>query len=245
MLFDLLSALRLGDANYLKFAITSVLLALPIILLALCVHEMAHGFIANKLGDPTAKYMGRLTLNPLKHLDPFGFLAMLCFGFGWAKPVPINTRYFKKPRRDTMLCALAGPISNIILAFIFAAAYKLTVVSAGVNDLGVYIKMRNGADLGVTDFLVLLFSSGIWLNLGLAVFNLLPIPPLDGSKVLYSFLPPNAYFKMIQYEQYITIGFFVYLLLEQYLPIQIVSTLINFITEYICRLFDIILFFIK
>ena len=243
MLFRLLTAMKSGDTESLKIAIMLVLLSLPIILLALCVHETAHGYIAKKLGDPTASYMGRLTLNPLKHLDPFGFLAMLCVGFGWAKPVPIDTRYFKKPRRDMAICAIAGPISNILMAFIFMVAYKITCTFTGLSQLVVDYKMQLGIDLGVADFAVLLFALGVTLNISLAVFNLLPIPPLDGSKVLYKFLSPSTYFKALQYEQYITMGFFLYLLIEQYLPIQIVSTVVDFASAYIIKLFNLILFF--
>ena len=104
------------------------LLSLPIILLALSVHEASHGIMANKLGDPTAKNFGRLTLNPLKHIDPFGFLCMLFFHFGWAKPVPVNSRYFKKPRRDMALTATAGPVSNILISLIFAGLLRLDLL---------------------------------------------------------------------------------------------------------------------
>lgn len=240
MLFEFLSAMKSGDMSILKDAFASLLLALPIILIALCVHETAHGFVANKLGDPTAKYMGRLTLNPLKHLDPFGFLAMLCFGFGWAKPVPVNSRYFKKPRRDMALCAIAGPISNILLAFVFCLLLKLTVLLAEGN---IYAIATNAALANVVSSVLELFSLGVVLNISLAVFNLFPIPPLDGSKVLYMFLPPNAYFKMLQYEQYITMGFFLYLMLESFLPFSIVSSIVNLVSNYIVRFFNLILFF--
>ena len=240
MLFELFYAMKSGNSELLKTTLTLLLLSLPIILLALCVHETAHGFVAKKLGDPTAKYMGRLTLNPLKHLDPFGFLAMLCFGFGWAKPVPIDTRYFKKPRRDMAICALAGPVSNILLAFVFALLYKLTHLIATENIIAL---AQNEALLNVVSTVLDLFSIGIMLNISLAVFNLLPIPPLDGSKVLYMFLSPSAYFKVLQYERYITYGFFFYLLIESFLPIQIVSLLIDIVSGAILDLFNLILFF--
>ena len=106
--------------------IIQLLLCLPIIFLSLSLHETAHGFMAYKFGDPTARNEGRLTLNPIKHLDPFGFLCMLLVGFGWAKPVPINTRYFKKPRRDIALTSLAGPVSNLLLGFIFVVILRFT-----------------------------------------------------------------------------------------------------------------------
>lgn len=240
MLFDFINAMRLGDADILKDALASLLLSLPIILLALCVHETAHGFVANKLGDPTAKYMGRLTLNPLKHLDPFGFLAMLCFGFGWAKPVPVNSRYFKKPRRDMAICALAGPVSNVLLAFIFALILKLVLLLVNAN---IYSIAANDVLFNIIRAVIELLSLGVALNISLAVFNLFPIPPLDGSKVLYMFLPPNVYFKVLQYEQYITYGFFLFLMLESFLPVSIISTIVSFVSGKLIDLFNLILFF--
>ena len=109
-----------------------MLLSLPIVFLALSVHETAHGYVAYKLGDPTAKNLGRLTLNPIKHIDPLGFICMLLCGYGWAKPVPVNTRYFKKPKRDMALTGLAGPVSNILLALIFILILRLEVFIMGI-----------------------------------------------------------------------------------------------------------------
>ena len=242
MLFDLIAAMRSGSAEDLKITVSIILLSLPVILLALCVHEVAHGYVASKLGDPTAKSMGRLTLNPLKHLDPFGFLAMLCFGFGWARPVPINPRYFKKPRQGMAICALAGPISNILMALLFSVGYKLLSNATGTFVSGGAIYYYT--ELGMADFAVILCYLGVTLNISLAIFNLLPIPPLDGSKVLYTFLPPKTYFNMLRYEQYITIGFFLYLLVERYLPLQPISMILNYLSDLIYKLFDLILFFI-
>jgi len=122
----MLSTLLSGNTDMKSFLI-ELLLSLPIIFLIISVHETAHGFVAYKLGDPTAKNLGRLTLNPLKHIDPFGFASMVLVGYGWANPVPINTRYFKKPRRDMALVGLAGPVSNLILAFVFALLQKLAL----------------------------------------------------------------------------------------------------------------------
>ena len=110
-----------------RYFIISLLLSLPIVLLSLSVHETAHGYAAMKLGDPTARNLGRLTLNPAKHIDPIGFICMVLFGFGWAKPVPINTRYFKNPKRDMALTGLAGPVSNLLLALLFAILLRLTI----------------------------------------------------------------------------------------------------------------------
>ncbi|MBQ7719772.1 MAG: site-2 protease family protein [Clostridia bacterium] len=166
------------------------LMRIPVLLLALTVHETAHGFIAYKLGDPTAYNQGRLTLNPLKHLDPIGTVMMLLFGFGYAKPVPINVRYFKSPKRDMALTALAGPVSNLLLALI------------GVWLLhAVYPLISGGSAFSyvISLFLTVFYS----LNIGLGVFNLIPIPPLDGSRVLLTFLPTKYYFRIMQYERYI------------------------------------------
>ncbi len=191
----ILNALISGDWE--SFLI-SLLLALPVVLISLPFHEVAHGLIACKLGDPTAKNMGRLNLNPAKHMDPIGFLCMLFFGFGWAKPVPINTRYFKKPKRDMAICALAGPISNLILAVIFVLIMRVVFFIPGVS---LSFFWQEGIGYWLCQFLLVAFQ----LNVTLAVFNLLPIPPLDGSRLFLSFLPANLYFKLMRYERVISL----------------------------------------
>ncbi len=182
----------LTDIN-IEFIILSALATLII----LSIHEFSHAYAAYKLGDRTAMYMGRLTLNPLKHLDPIGALCMVLFHFGWAKPVPINPRYFKKPKRDFALTALAGPLSNLIMAFLSAFIYLLTY--SLLKD----VSFPNETTLNIAqttiDFLYIFHV----INVGLAVFNLLPIPPLDGSRILNAVLPPKAYFKIMQYERII------------------------------------------
>lgn len=151
----------------------------PPLLFALTVHEFAHGYLAWCLGDPTAKNEGRLTLNPLKHLDPLGVLAFIIIKIGWAKPVPVNPRYFKRPQRDMLLVALAGPGSNVILA----------VASAALAHLFVTLDFL---PLSFLQPLVAMLAASVWINIMLAVFNCIPIPPLDGSKVLMGILPPRA-----------------------------------------------------
>lgn len=173
---------RLGN-----FDIVNILIRAICVLLAISVHEMAHGFSAYLLGDKTAKAMGRLSLNPLRHLDPFGALCLLLFGFGWAKPVMINPYYFKKPKRDIILTSLAGPVSNFLMAYLTLLLYKLLVV--------LQVPYTQ-----VTFYLMQFISTFLWLNIGLGVFNLLPIPPLDGSKVFLPLLPRHIYVDIMRYE---------------------------------------------
>lgn len=164
-------------------------------LVCLTVHETCHGLAAWFLGDPTARNYGRLSFNPLRHLDPWGFLLLMVAGFGWAKPVPVNPGYFRNPKRGMALTALAGPVSNFLLA----------LVSAGVLSL-LYYQNVGAGEAGA--WVMAFFAVLVWLNLGLGIFNLFPIPPLDGAKVFFSFLPNWLYQKMLQYERYIMLLLF-------------------------------------
>ena len=156
-----------------------LIIQLPPLLFALAFHELAHGYIAFRLGDPTAKNAGRLTMNPLKHLDPLGVLAFIIMKIGWAKPVPVDPRYFRNPKRDMLLVALAGPAANLMLAIASAILARALV-------------MLNLLPMFVLQPVVGMLVASVWINIMLAVFNCLPIPPLDGSKVLMGLLPFEA-----------------------------------------------------
>ncbi len=176
-----------------------MVLRVAAILICLIIHEVSHGLAAYKLGDPTAKENHRLSLNPLRHLDLFGTLMMIVVGFGWAKPVPVDPRYFKKPKQGMAITALAGPASNFILAFLSAIAVNF--LSGAMT-----VKGEEGVLFTAARFFYLL----VLLNIGLGIFNLIPFPPLDGSKVLAMFLPDRAYVRWMQLERY---GMFVLMLL--------------------------------
>lgn len=185
----IIDLIREGD--YISLAIR-LLACFLIIVWILPIHEFAHGWVAHKLGDDTARYQGRMTLNPGAHIDPFGALFIVLFGFGWAKAVPVNPFNFKHRKRDMAITALAGPLSNVIVALIAAILYNILAL---VLPYGDYIM-----------YLVVFFNWFITVNLTLAVFNLLPIPPLDGSRIFGAILPDKFVFKMQQYEQFIFIG---------------------------------------
>ncbi len=201
-----------------KIEILGILLSIPCVLIALSFHEAAHGYAAYKMGDPTARNFGRLTLNPIKHIDPLGALCMLLCGFGWAKPVPINTRYFKQQKKGMALTALAGPLTNIGLGIIGILLYRIAIslfVASGVFiSFGGVIYYHPNANETVVAFanaLTMLLSYFYYLNFSLAFFNLIPVPPFDGSRVLFAFLPDKYYFGIMKYEQYIMIGVLVLL----------------------------------
>lgn len=189
--------------------IPELLLSVLATFIALCIHEYAHAYAAYKLGDKTAEQNGRLSLNPLKHIDPVGALFMVFFRFGWAKPVPVDPRNFKKPKRDFAIVALAGPLSNIICAF-FSTLLLLVFIKMlslpGISAVG-------GTLLYNTCLFFSIFSS---LSVGLGVFNLIPIPPFDGSRILNIILPAKIYFKVMKYERRIYWGVIAWLFLGDY-----------------------------
>ena len=204
MLFSLLSG------SNPKESIAILLLTLPVIMIALVFHEVAHGFVAWKCGDSTAYNLGRLTLNPKNHLDPIGFLCMMIFGFGWAKPVPINTRNFRNPKRGMALTAVAGPAANLILAILSALLYGFFWA------LGNYLLNSIGPDafwFKFVDWTILLFMLGAFYNFFFMIFNLIPVPPFDGSRIALAFLPTNIYFRIMRYERQIMFGILIALFL--------------------------------
>ncbi len=171
-------------------------LLLPPFVMALTLHEYAHAYVAYRLGDPTAKAMGRLTINPLKHVDWFGLILLFVIHFGWAKPVPVNPRYFRNPRRDMVWVAIAGPFMNFFMAICAAAAIRLLTVP---NEHGILVG-------------VLWYTMTV--NIILGVFNLLPVPPLDGSRVLKGLLPENIaywYGGLERYSLFLLAGLFIYI----------------------------------
>ena len=169
------------------------------VFVCIMVHEVSHGLAAYWLGDPTAKQGHRLSLNPIRHIDPIGLLMMIVVGFGWAKPVPVDPRYFKNPKTGMAITAFAGPFSNFILAWIAAAGYNLCYGAAGVSGPSAMLQY-------IASFLGLVMV----LSIGLGLFNLIPFPPLDGSKILTVILPERIYFNLMRYERY---GMFVLILL--------------------------------
>lgn len=188
MLLDVLAS----SGSFSQKLLTVLIIAFSVFL-SLSIHEMSHGLAAYLIGDKTAKYSGRISLNPLHHLDPVGALCLLLFGFGWAKPVPVNPWNFKYKRAGMAITAFAGPFSNFIVAFIAFLIYAFLPVTNGV----LYV-------------ISLICNYLIVYNIGLGVFNLIPIPPLDGSKILGAILPRHIYFKLMEYERY---GFIILIVL--------------------------------
>ena len=168
-----------------------IISALAVVFITMPIHEFAHGFAAVKLGDNTPRWQGRITLKPFAHIDYTGALFILLFGYGWAKPVQVNMFNFKNPKRDMALTALAGPLSNIIVAFIATFLQLLLMVIVSFTNI-VFLY-----------YVALIFSFISQINISLAVFNLIPIPPLDGSRLLSALLPDKLYYKVMQYERII------------------------------------------
>ncbi len=187
------------------------------------IHEFAHAFIADKLGDTTPRQMGRLTINPLHHLDLIGTVCLIFTGFGWAKPVPVNPGAFKNPKRVMAIVAAAGPISNILLALVYMIIAKVILfVFGGESEVGYY--------------LVRIFDILTFISISLGVFNLLPIPPLDGSRIAGLFLPDRAYYTVMKYERFIMLAVFLLLFTG------ILSRPLNVVNNLVYRLLDFLTF---
>ena len=170
------------------------------LLTAIPFHEMAHAWASDRLGDPTAKRCGRLSMNPLRHFDPLGALCMILVGFGWAKPVPVAAVHnFRHPRRDMALSAAAGPAANLLLAYVWMVCYEIIYYFGYAPESLLW------------QFVVGVLLTMIQVNITLAVFNLLPVPPLDGSRIFNLLLPARWYFRIMKYERYIMLGLFVFL----------------------------------
>jgi len=209
------------------FTATSLLISAISVLIASTVHEFAHAYTAHKLGDLTPKINGRLTLNPFAHIDPLGALSLLILRFGWSKPVPINSYNFENPRWGTAITALAGPTSNIVLAFIVGKVLLLLLPSIALISTE-----------EVTAWIILALYNFVYVNCALAIFNLIPIPPLDGSNILLAILPINFRYYWRQLEQY---G--IYILLILILPFSPLSPITSrILSNAITRLANFIVF---
>ena len=230
MLLSLISALMSGESLGFSMAVQFCVLIF-IVICCFPIHESAHAWAAERLGDSTGRLSGRITLNPLAHLDVLGTIMILLFGFGYAKPVPVNIRNFPPEKRKVYfgLTAAAGPASNLLLAVIF------TLIS---NIIGVIAGKSGGAST-VTEASILFCTYASYINVSLAVFNLIPIPPLDGSRILTAVLPDRIYYKIMQYERYSMYALFLLIFLFNRLgfsPISMLAGLVNNLIDWLVGL---------
>ncbi|WP_058485422.1 site-2 protease family protein [Defluviitalea phaphyphila] len=199
----------------------NILIKIPGILIGITFHEFAHGLIAYSLGDKTPKREGRLTLNPIAHIDPIGLLLLFFINFGWAKPIHTNPSSFKNRKKAMIMISIMGPIANLLVAVLFTAILKII----------------SSYNLSVDKYYILyqIINYGILINIILAVFNLIPIPPLDGSKILFNLIPPRTYFKIIQYQYILQIVLIVLLLMN--VISKILDPIVWSIYEFLTKIF--------
>ena len=241
MLISLITALLSGESNP-ALLLTEICMVLLIVLFSLSAHEAAHAYAAKRLGDYTAYYQGRITLNPLKHLNPFGVLMMALVGIGWANPVPINPANFKNPRKGMMLSSLAGPLSNLCIAVLSTLISSLTNFSL----VALYLNGHMTEGLSYVFYAIeIFFYYAAYLNFSLAVFNLIPCPPFDGSRIFFYFLPKSWYFRVMRYERELGLALLLLILLLSRFGIHPVSYiangLYNLISLPLDKLFELIL----
>jgi Zn-dependent protease len=192
----------IGDQNRTLMSLVPVLIVMATLLICATVHELSHGAAALMLGDQTAKRMGRLTFNPLKHLDPIGTLMIALVGFGFFKPVPVNFMNLKNPKLDMVMVAIAGPISNILFAFLLLCVRIPFMTGTNTYVSEAFWFTWYVSPNQVTNIINEVLMLCIHMNIGLAIFNLLPIPPLDGFKIVGSFMPDNLYYRLLAYERF-------------------------------------------
>ena len=212
-----------------NLSFSELLKTIPAILIGLTVHELSHSYVALLLGDDTPKRLGRLTLNPIKHIDPIGFILLLIAGFGWAKPVSINRENLKHPRRDDILISLAGPVSNLLFAILLVILLKVVILVVPFRSASTF------------DLIFSVFISFLAINIVLAIFNLLPIPPLDGSHLISNLLSLKSYSISATYFKYGSIALIVIVVLDRVTDVDLlpIGRVVKSIIISLLRLFSV------